>query len=68
MTTTTIQAQLKAARATVNSLAFGTDEWEAAMATVRQLVEQISAANPADEFCSVDSGIHRTRLTSGRNA
>ena len=66
--TTTLQSQIKAARADVNALEFGTDAWEAAMAVVRELVDQISAANPADEFCSVDSGIHRTRLTSGRIA
>jgi hypothetical protein len=68
MTTATIQAQLKTARVTVNSLDFGTDAWESAMATVRHLVQQISAANHAEEFCSIDSGIHRTRTLSGRIA
>jgi hypothetical protein len=68
MTTTTIQAQLKTARATVNALEFGTDAWETAMAAVRGLVDQISAANDSEEFCSIDSGIHRTRTLSGRIA
>jgi hypothetical protein len=64
--TTTLQSQIKAARADVNALEFGTDAWEAAMAVVRGLVDQISAAKPAEEFCSIDSGIHRTRMLSGR--
>jgi hypothetical protein len=66
--TTTINAQLKAARAIVNSLEFGTDAWEAAMADVRRLVDQSNAAKPVEEFCSIDSGIHRTRLINGRIA
>jgi hypothetical protein len=66
MTTATLQSDLKAARATVKSLQFGTEAWESAMAVVRQLVETIDAAKPAEEFCSIDSGIHRTRLLSGR--
>lgn len=65
-TTATLQSQLKTARATVNELEFGTDAWEAAMVAVRTLVDQISAAKPAEEFCSIDSGIHRTRLLNGR--
>jgi hypothetical protein len=62
----TLQSQLQAARATVNNLDFGTDAWETAMAIVCQLVEQISAAKPAEEFCSIDSGIHRTQLLNGQ--
>jgi hypothetical protein len=62
----TANAQLKAARATVNSLEFGTDAWEAAMADVRRLVDQVNAAKPVEEFFSVDSGIHRTLLLNGR--
>ena len=58
--------QLTAARAAVNALTFGTPEWEAAMVKVRALVDQINAAAPREEFCSVDSGVHRTRLRSGR--
>jgi hypothetical protein len=64
--TATLQSQLQAARVTVNNLDFGTDAWETAMAIVRQLAEQISAAKPAEEFCSIDSGIHRTQLLNGR--
>ena len=62
----TTNAQLKAARATVNSLEFGTDAWEAAMADVRRLVDQVNAVKPVEEFFSVDSGIHRTLLLNGR--
>jgi hypothetical protein len=49
-------------------LEFGTDAWEAAMADVRRLVDQSNAAKPVEEFCSIDSGIHRTRLINGRIA
>ncbi len=66
MTTTTLQSQLKAARAAVNALEFGTDAWESAMVAVRSLVDQINAAKPVEEFFSVDSGIHRTMLLDGR--
>lgn len=38
---------LKAARAAVNGLAFGTNEWEAAMQAVRNLVDQQNAADNA---------------------
>jgi hypothetical protein len=68
MATADLQSELKAARATVNSLEFGTKAWKSAMVVVRQLVETIDAAKPAEEFCSIDSGIHRTRLLSGRIA
>jgi hypothetical protein len=64
--TTTLQSQLKAARASVNTLEFGTDAWESAMTAVRSLVDQINAAKPVEEFFSVDSGIHRTLLLNGR--
>jgi hypothetical protein len=58
--------QLKAARAKVNEFKFGTPEWEAAMQTVRTLVAEANAARPVEEFCSVDSGEHRTRTLNGR--
>lgn len=61
-----LQAQLKAARAKVNMSEFGSDAWEANMSVVRDLAARIDAAKPAIEFCSVDSGIHRTRLLDGR--
>jgi hypothetical protein len=60
------EEKLKVARARVNELTFGTAEWEAAMAVVRTLSAELDAAAPAEEFCSVDSGVHRTRLLSGR--
>lgn len=58
--------ELKKARAKVNGLTFGTKEWEAAMELVRVLCAKIDAAKPREEFCSVDSGFHRTRLLNGR--
>ena len=66
MTNATLQSQLKAARAAVNALEFGTDAWEAAMVVVRRLVEQHDAYLADEEFFSLDSGIHRTRLLNGR--
>lgn len=49
--------ELKAARATVNSLTFGTAEWEAAMVVVRTLVEQENAASPKAPYRSIDGNI-----------
>ena len=66
MTNATLQSQLKAARATVNALEFGTDAWEAAMVVVRRLVEQHNACMANEEFFSLDSGVHRTLLLNGR--
>jgi len=62
----TLEAQLKIARKKVGKLIFGTSEWEAAMQIVRDLCEAIDSQRPQEEFCSVDSGFHRTRLNSGR--
>ncbi len=61
-----MEKELKAARKKVNSLIFGTPEWEAAMQIVRDLCAKIDAARPVEEFCSVDSGFHRTRLRNGK--
>lgn len=47
---TSFEAQdkaLKAARAAVNALTFGTSEWEAAMRIVRGLCEKADAADNA---------------------
>lgn len=38
---------LKAARAAVNALTFGTNEWETAMQVVRDLCEKANAADNA---------------------
>lgn len=62
----TLEKQLQAARKRVCQLTFGTPEWEAAMVIVRALCAQVDAAKPQEEFCSVDSGWHRTRLRDGR--
>lgn len=58
--------ELKAARAAVNAETFGTPAWEAKMQIVRDLVEAADNNRPAEEFCSVDSGWHRTRQLDGR--
>ena len=61
-----MQAKLKAAHAKINELyqagKLDTTEWDAAMAVVRSLREQ----SGPQEFFSVDSGQHRTILSSGR--
>lgn len=57
---------LKAARAAVNAETFGTPAWEAKMQIVRELVDAANTARPVEEFTSVDSGFHRTRLLDGR--
>lgn len=57
---------LKIARAAVNAETFGTPAWEAKMQVVRDLVDAANAARPVEEFTSVDSGFHRTRLLDGR--
>lgn len=63
-----LQAELTAARAAVNRETFGTDAWEAAMRDVRALCRQIDADSGlrAEPYCSVDSGIHPTKLSDGR--
>lgn len=70
MTAPALQSQLKAAEAVVNAIDCNADGWQSrwdeAMVLVRQLRDQISAGKPDEEFCSVDSGIHRTRLPNGR--
>ena len=60
-----LDKQMKIARKEVNSLEFGTEQWEAAMQVVRKLVAKQMEVLPSEEFCSVDSGFHRTRLVSG---
>jgi hypothetical protein len=61
-----LHKRLENARQEVRRQTFGTDAWEAAMVTVRALCEQVNALRPPEEFCSVDSGVHRSRLLSGR--
>lgn len=48
---------LKAARAKVNALEFGTAAWEAAMAVVRELTEQQNAATDFGTYTSIDGDI-----------
>lgn len=62
----TLTKQLTEARREVNRHAFGTDAWETGMVEVRRLVAAIDAQRAPEEFCSVDSGVHRTRLRDGR--
>jgi hypothetical protein len=53
--------QIKAARAKVNALQFGTPEWEVAMQAVRDLVAKHDAAQPAFEYTSIDGDIFAPR-------
>jgi hypothetical protein len=61
-----LYAEIKAARAEVNKHEFGTNAWDLAMQEVRALTQrQMEEAEP-EEYCSVDSGFHRTRTLDGR--
>jgi hypothetical protein len=55
------EAALKTARAEVNNHQFGSHEWEAAMATVRALVDQVNAEREPFEHTSVDGDIWAPR-------
>ena len=57
MTNLTTQDALKAARAAVNAETFGTDAWEAAMVTVRALVEKANAERPAFAHTSIEGDV-----------
>ena len=64
----TTKTALKAARTKVNAETFGTEAWETAMEKVRELCAKLTSEMGlhAETFCSVDSGIHPTRLSDGR--
>lgn len=49
--------QLEQARAKVNSLIFGSVDWEAAMEVVRQLVAEQSAATNFGRHTSIDGDV-----------
>lgn len=53
----TTQQQLTAARQEVARHEFGTEAWEAAMAIVRALAEEIRLAAPRCEYISIDGDI-----------
>ena len=59
-------AELAAARAKVRACTFGTAEYDAAFEAMRAITQRMIEAAPREEFCSVDSGVHRTRLASGK--
>lgn len=46
--------------------AYATDAYEARFDDVRAITRKLADLPSTEEFCSVDSGIHRTRLLSGR--
>lgn len=48
---------LQQARAKVNSLQFGSDEWEVAMEEVRALVEAENAATDFGKHTSIDGDV-----------
>lgn len=65
-----MEKKLEAARAKANkaydTFGFKSAQYEKAMKKVRSLVDEMNAKMQPEEFCSVDSGFHRTRLLSGR--
>lgn len=52
-----LKQQLEAARQVVRGLTFGTPQWEAAMVTVRALVDQVNASRPPFVHTSIDGDI-----------
>ncbi len=67
-----IAAELKSARATANT-AYAQNGKDVnhpvfleAMVIVKYLCARLDALAPKEEFCSVDSGEHRLRLSNGR--
>lgn len=63
---TGLDREVRLARDKVATFNFGTDEWEAAMQIVRDLTSKQMELAPKEEFCSIDSGEHRTRLLNGK--
>lgn len=67
-----IAAELKTARANANSAYQDSGKnvnhpaYVEAMVIVKYLCTRLDAAAPKEEFCSVDSGMHRRRLANGR--
>ncbi len=66
MTQKQVAVKIENARKKVRALEFVTDAWENAMQVVRDLCAMHDSMNEPEEFCSIDSGFHRSRLTSGR--
>lgn len=60
--------ELKVARAHCNEMyakfGFKSAEYEAAFEAVRKITSSQTVTK--EEFCSIDSGVHRTRLLDGR--
>lgn len=61
----TIDQQIAAARNEVRKHQFGTAAYDAAFDAMRAITVAL-ASNRTEEFCSVDSGIHRTRIMNGK--
>lgn len=57
---------LETARNAVRAETFGTPAYDVAFDALRTITQRLVVNAPAEEFCSVDSGVHRTRLASGR--
>ncbi|QIG67897.1 hypothetical protein EVB53_095 [Rhizobium phage RHph_Y60] len=62
--------ELAAARKHCNEMyrqfGFNSPEYNEAFEAVRAINLKIMNAAPAEEFCSIDSGVHRTRLSNGK--
>jgi hypothetical protein len=61
MTTKALEKKIAAARNAVRAETFGTDAWEAAMATVRALVNELNAATDFGTYTSIDGDIFAPR-------
>jgi hypothetical protein len=61
-----LTASLEQARKTVRGFKFGTPEYDAAFEVMRGFSLALADLPSTEEFCSVDSGVHRTRLSNGR--
>jgi hypothetical protein len=49
--------ELKSARLAVNSLEFGTTEWESAMEVVRGLCEKVNSLTDFGDYTSIDGDV-----------
>jgi hypothetical protein len=58
--------KLAIARGAVRRETFGTLAYHAAFERMREITQAMTDIPTDEEFCSVDSGEHRTRLRDGR--
>lgn len=61
-----LEAARQVAREAYAAQGVKSEQYEAAMDKVRAIISAIEEKRAPEEFCSVDSGSHRTRLLDGR--